>query len=46
MKLYKVIINSAYGKELLQLARSKEEAASKIANKYDFVVLAVKEVTP
>ena len=46
MKLYKVIINSAYGKELLELARSKEDAAKQIANKYDFVVLAVKEIKP
>lgn len=46
MKLYKVIINSAYGKELLQLARSEEDAARQIINKYDFVVLAVKEVKP
>ena len=44
MKLYKVIINSAYGKELLQLARSEEDAAKQIVNKYDFVVLSVKEV--
>lgn len=46
MKLYKVIINSAYGKELLQLARSEEDAAKQITSRYDFVVLAVKEVTP
>lgn len=46
MKLYKVIINSAYGKELLQLARSEQEAAKQIETKYDFVVLAVKEVKP
>jgi hypothetical protein len=46
MKLYKVIINSSYGKELLQLARSEQEAVKQIENKYDFVVLAVKEVKP
>ena len=46
MKLYKVIINSAYGKELLELARSAQEAAKQIEFKYDFVVLSVMEVRP
>ena len=46
MRLYEVIINSAYGKELLELARSEKEAAANVTNKYDFVVLQVMEVKP
>lgn len=46
MKLFKITINSSYGREFLALARSEKEAAEKVTEKYNFIVLKIQEVKP